>query len=88
MMEKTALGSRSSYAAPAWPNQVKGAALPNGSSPKNLRHRSHSPDITIGTCRQPDAAKTRARSSLPGQSDPRPRSSQQSIPIGHALATA
>jgi len=32
MMEKTALGSRSSCAAPAWPNQVKGAALPNGSS--------------------------------------------------------
>ena len=32
MMEKTALGSRSSCAAPARPNQVKGAALPNGSS--------------------------------------------------------
>jgi hypothetical protein len=32
MMEKTALGSRSSYAAPAWPNQATGATLPNGSS--------------------------------------------------------
>jgi hypothetical protein len=57
MMDKTALGSRSSCGAPAWPNQVKGAALPNGSSRKNLRHRSHSLDITIGTCRQPDPAK-------------------------------
>jgi len=32
MMEKTALGSRSSCAASAWPNQVKGAVLPSGSS--------------------------------------------------------
>jgi hypothetical protein len=32
MMEKTALGSRCNCGAKAWPNQVKGAALPNGSS--------------------------------------------------------
>jgi hypothetical protein len=32
MMERTAFGSRSSCTAPAWPNQVKGAALPDGSS--------------------------------------------------------
>jgi hypothetical protein len=31
MMEKTALGSRSNCAAHAWPNQVTGAASPNGS---------------------------------------------------------
>src|SRR5207244_1251063 len=48
-------------------------------------HRSHFPDITIRTCRQPDPTKHRARSSLPGTSDPRPRSSRQSISIGHAL---
>ena len=31
-MEKTALGSRSTCAAQAWPNQARGAALPNESS--------------------------------------------------------
>ena len=32
MMEKTVLGSRSNCAAPAWPSQATGAALPNGSA--------------------------------------------------------
>ena len=54
-----------------------------GHPEKNLRHRSHSPDIIIGH-RRTRSAKARTGSSLPGQSDPRPRSSQESIPIGHA----
>jgi len=47
MMERTAFGSRSNCAAQAWPGQATGAALPNGSSRRNLRHRSHSPDTVI-----------------------------------------
>ena len=42
MMEKTAFGSRSSCTAQAWPNQVKGAALPNGSS-----RRKSEPQISL-----------------------------------------
>jgi hypothetical protein len=34
MMEKIASGSRSNCAAQAWPNQARGAELPNGSSPR------------------------------------------------------
>jgi hypothetical protein len=84
MMEKTALGSRSNCAAQAWPNQVTGAASPNGSSRRKSRHRSHSPDTLIGHCTHRDPTKHRTRSSLPVTSDPRQRSSPQSIPIGHA----
>jgi len=56
-----------------------------GHSEQNLRHRSRSPDITIGHCWHHDPTRHRTRSSRPGTSDPRPRSGRQSIPIGHAL---
>jgi len=52
---------------------------------KNPRHTFHSPDRIIGQCRHRDPTRRCMRSSLPATSDPRPRSSRQSIPIGHAL---
>ena len=54
-------------------------------SQENLKDRSHSPDTFIGHYSYRGPTKHRARSSLPATSDPRPRSSRQSIPIGHAL---
>jgi hypothetical protein len=52
---------------------------------ENLSHRSHSPYTFIGHSRHRDPTKHPTRSSLPAPSDPRPRTGQQSIPIGHAL---
>jgi hypothetical protein len=52
---------------------------------ENLRQRSHSPYTFIGHSRHHDPTKHPRRSSLPAPSDPRPRTGQQSIPIGHAL---
>jgi hypothetical protein len=43
MMEKTALGSRSSCAEPAWPSQVQGAVLPDGSSRRKSEAQISSP---------------------------------------------
>jgi hypothetical protein len=85
MMEKTALGSRSSSAAQTWPSQVMGAASPNGHPEENLRHRSHSLDISIGHCRHRDSKSIARAHHFLGSSNPRPRSSRQSIPIGHPL---
>ena len=52
---------------------------------ENLRQRSHSPYTFIGHSRHRDPTKHPRRSSLPVPPDPRPRTGQQSIPIGHAL---
>ena len=48
MMEKSTLASRSNFPTHAWPNQARGAALPNGHAEANLKQRSHSPDLIIG----------------------------------------
>ena len=52
---------------------------------ENLRQRSHSLYSFIGHSRHRDPTKHPRRSSLPVPPDPRPRTGQQSIPIGHAL---
>jgi len=52
---------------------------------KNPRHTFHSPDRIRGQCSHRDPTRRCTRSSLPATSDPRPRSSRQSIPIGDAL---
>ena len=85
MIEKTVLGSRSSCAAHAWPNQARGAELPDGSSSRKsdaqisfLRDHHSSPQV-------PRSTKLPAHSSLPPMSAPCQRSSRQSMPIGHAL---
>ena len=86
MMEKTALGSqiqvcRTSFAKPSDGSDVAKRLIPK----KIWKDRSHSPDTFIGHYSYRGPTKHRARSSLPATSDPRPRSSRQSIPIGHAL---
>ena len=58
---------------------------PTSHPKKNPRHTFHSPDRIIGQCRHRDPTRRCMRSSLPATSDPCPRSSRQSIPIGHAL---
>ena len=52
---------------------------------ENPRHTFHSPARIIGQCRHRDPTRRCMRSPLPATSDSRPRSSRQSIPIGHAL---
>ena len=56
-----------------------------GHSEKNLRHRSHSIDLITGHYSYRSLTKDHTRSTLARTSDPRPRSSRQSIPIGHPL---
>ena len=73
------------WAAQAWPGQATEQRCQTGHPEENLRHKSHSPDITIGHCTHRDPTKHPTRSSLPGASDPCQRSSRHSIPIGHAL---
>jgi hypothetical protein len=56
-----------------------------GHPEENRRHRSHSIDLNTGHYSYRDLKKDCTCSTLAGTSDPRPRSGQQSIPIGHAL---
>ena len=85
MMDKTALGSRSSCAAPAWPNQARGAALPNRSCRRKSEAKiSFPPDVIITHCKHPEPARHRTRSSFLATSNVCPRPSPESIPIGHA----
>ena len=83
--ERTVFGSRSNRAAQACPSQATGQRCQTAHPEENLSHRSHSPYTFIGHSRHRDPAKHPTRSSLPAPSDPRPRTGQQSIPIGHAL---
>jgi hypothetical protein len=86
MIEKTALDPDPTVSHKLGPtkNQAKGEALSNASSPKNLSHESHSPDLIIGHRTRRDLTKHRVYSVLPPTSHPCPRSSRESIPIGHA----
>jgi hypothetical protein len=72
MIEKTALGSRSSRAAPAWPKQVTGAALPNSSAPRKSRAQIAFPGHHHGSLRAPRSRKLSPALITPGHIDPSP----------------
>ena len=72
MMEKTALGSRFSRAAPAWPNQVTGAALPNSSAARKSEAQIAFPRHHHGSLRGPRSRKVPPALITSGYIDPSP----------------
>jgi hypothetical protein len=72
MMEKTDLASRSSRAAPAWPNQVTGAALPNSSAPRKSQAQIAFPRHHHGSLRAPRSRKVSPALVTSGYIDPSP----------------
>ena len=85
MMERTVFGSRANRAAQLGRAKRQEQRCQTAHPEENLRQRSHSLYSFIGHSRHRDPTKHPRRSSLPAPSDPRPRTGQQSIPIGHAL---
>ena len=84
MMKRSAFASRSNRVAQAWPNRATGATLPNGSSRRKSEAQISLPLHLHRSLQAPRSYKAIPRAHFRLQA-PRPKTGQQSIPIGHAL---